>query len=383
MKNYITLLVLCYGFILNAQTPITDDNIRQALSDWYDFPTFSEATYGNISDWDVSQVTDMSGLFAGTSFNQDISGWDVSNVTDMSGMFGGSSFNQDISGWDVSNVTDMSRMFERSSFNQDIGSWDVSGVTNMSFMFNSSPFNQDIGSWDVSGVTNMSYMFGGGPFNQDIGSWNVSGVTDMSYMFGGGPFNQDIGSWDVSNVKWMGYMFQLASSFNQDIGNWDISSVISMRDIFKDTGISEGNFDATIIGWYNNASIFPSNITFSSNAPYCQSRDWLLIFERNYEWTISIDEADISPESYLYCSTANVDDQYFTNLSMYPNPVGNSLFISGNDTPISVSIYNMLGKEVLSIKNTNNINVQALPSGLYVIKISDGVGQTNKTFVKN
>ena len=196
-------------------------------------------------------------------------------------------------------------------------------------------------------------------------------------------FNQDIGSWDVSNVKGMGYMFQLASSFNQDIGNWDISSVISMRGIFKDTGISEGNFDATIIGWYNNASIFPSNITFSSNAPYCQSRDWLLIFERNYEWTISIDEADISPESYLYCSTANVDDQYFTNLSMYPNPVGNSLFISGNDTPISVSIYNMLGKEVLSIKNTNNINVQALPSGLYVIKISDGVGQTNKTFVKN
>ena len=261
----------------------------------------------------------------------------------------------------------------------------MSGVTDMSYMFGGGPFNQDIGSWDVSNVKWMGYMFQlASSFNQDIGSWDVSSVIDMHLMFERAfSFNQDIGSWDVSNVKGMGYMFQLASSFNQDIGNWDISSVISMRDIFKDTGISEGNFDATIIGWYNNASIFPSNITFSSNAPYCQSRDWLLIFERNYEWTISIDEADISPESYLYCSTANVDDQYFTNLSMYPNPVGNSLFISGNDTPISVSIYNMLGKEVLSIKNTNNINVQALPSGLYVIKISDGVGQTNKTFVKN
>ena len=54
-----------------------------------------------------------------------------------------------------------------------------------------------------------------------------------------------------------------------------------------------------------------------------------------------------------------------------------------NETPITVAIYNVLGKEVLSIKNTNNINVQALPSGVYVIRISDGVGQTNRKFIKN
>ena len=47
-------------------------------------------------------------MFQSTPFNQDIGGWDVSNVTDMRGMFSGaSSFNQDISGWDVSKVTDM------------------------------------------------------------------------------------------------------------------------------------------------------------------------------------------------------------------------------------------------------------------------------------
>ena len=40
-------------------------------------------------------------------FNQDISGWDMSNVTDMGGMFYHTlAFNQDISGWDVSKVTD-------------------------------------------------------------------------------------------------------------------------------------------------------------------------------------------------------------------------------------------------------------------------------------
>jgi len=46
------------------------------------------------------------------SFNQDISDWDVSSVTDMGGMFYDATlFNQDISGWDVSNVTDMGGMF--------------------------------------------------------------------------------------------------------------------------------------------------------------------------------------------------------------------------------------------------------------------------------
>jgi hypothetical protein len=48
-----------------------------------------------------------------------------------------------------------------------------------------------------------------------------------------------------------------------------------------------------------------------------------------------------------------------------------------------VAIYNVLGKEVLFIKNTNNINVAKLPSGVYVIRISDGVGQTNRKFIKN
>ena len=38
--------------------------------------------------------------------DQDISSWDVSKVTNMSGMFEHSIFNQDLSGWDVSKVTD-------------------------------------------------------------------------------------------------------------------------------------------------------------------------------------------------------------------------------------------------------------------------------------
>ena len=83
------------------------------------------------------------------------------------------------------------------------------------------------------------------------------------------------------------------------------------------------------------------------------------------------------------CPTASIEDEHLFAISIYPNPTNNTLFITGNETPIAVAIYNVLGKEVLSIKNTNNINAQALPSGVYVIRISDGVGQTNRKFIKN
>ena len=71
------------------------------------------ATYGAIADWDVSAVTDMSGLFEDLkNFNADISNWDTSGVTTMYLMFyGASAFNQPLS-FDTSSVTDMRAMFE-------------------------------------------------------------------------------------------------------------------------------------------------------------------------------------------------------------------------------------------------------------------------------
>ena len=211
----------------------------------------------DIGNWDVSNVTDMSGMFDSAQyFNQPIGNWDVSNVTDMGYMFNFAySFNQEIGNWDVSNVTNMGYMFSSfqtddftTSFNQDIGNWDVSNVVNMQFMFDGNEsFNQDISDWDVSNVNNMRYMFSqNSPFNHDIGNWDVSNVTDMFNMFwNNSVFNQPIGDWNVSSVTNMGSMFRDAASFNQPIGDWDVSNVSYMASMFYEAD----TFNQDISDW--------------------------------------------------------------------------------------------------------------------------------------
>ena len=91
-----------------------DSTLRTAVDAWLSNPTAAEATYGHISTWDTSGVTDMSNLFcadmdetfcneAAASFNEDIGAWDTSGVTTMYWMFRyASAFNQDIGAWDLS-----------------------------------------------------------------------------------------------------------------------------------------------------------------------------------------------------------------------------------------------------------------------------------------
>jgi len=132
---------------------------------------------------DLSMVTDMAGMFDGaTAMNQDISDWDVSNVENLDGMFRNTLFNQDISPWDVSNVSVFAFMFDgATAFNQDLSAWGtrLGSADNMASMFRgATAFNGSIENWDVSTVTNMVGVFEGTAFNRDI-IWNLCSMKPL------------------------------------------------------------------------------------------------------------------------------------------------------------------------------------------------------------
>jgi len=182
-KVHTTLTEGDYYFLIN-KNGVANQNIQFTISGIHDDFSLEELTEDitlrielmlmiadgeDVTKLNTSKITDMSGLF-------DINAVDNINLTKTQ-KDNIINFNQNISNWDVSNVRDMSNMFKSSRFNQDIGKWDVSKVTNMNGMFSYSIFNQDISHWDVSNVTNMSNMFSyNSEFNQDISHWDISNV---------------------------------------------------------------------------------------------------------------------------------------------------------------------------------------------------------------
>ena len=181
----------------------------------------------------------------------------TSNITDMTSMFAetGLLFGN-ISSWDVSNVTTMFQMLNGTTsfeeccygtaerFNQDLSAWDVSNVTNMAYLFYGAPYYGGIEGWNVSSVYNMQNMFSYWYVGDDgrdipainIDSWDVSNVLQMRAMFESAyDFNTDISSWDVSSVGDVKRMFRNATAFNQDLSSWNVENVVFCPQVFENT----------------------------------------------------------------------------------------------------------------------------------------------------
>lgn len=183
---------------------------------------------GNISNWDISNVTNIAAMFMGYKtgawkFNGDLSKWNTSNVTQMNSIFrSAKSFNQPLNDWDTSKVTNMSQVFwGAESFDQPLNKWDVSKVTDMDRIFGDAiTFNQNLSSWDVSKVQKMGLMFQGSSY-RDKSKFNN----------GGSKLN-----WGnkTSNVTDMNHMFDGAKSFNHDISDWNVAKVKEHKDFAKD-----------------------------------------------------------------------------------------------------------------------------------------------------
>lgn len=91
-----------------------------------------------------------------------------------------------------------------------------------------------------------------------------------------------------------------------------------------------------------------------------------------------IDTLDISVNA-----TASLSSVVSQEIVLYPNPVVSELHIKGFDGSNAViSVFDMMGKEVIAMPFERVVSVRDLPSGNYTLKVASNNITLNKTFVK-
>ncbi|MFV0290183.1 MAG: BspA family leucine-rich repeat surface protein [Mangrovibacterium sp.] len=231
----------------------------------------------DISNWDVSTITDMSYLFSGaSSFNNGDVGnltgkplnWGIktAKVSSTAYMFeNAASFNQSITGWNFAQLVSMEGMFKEAVLfnNGDLGN---NSAMPMTFTWPSpaklegfkstfqgaKSYNQTVIGLKTSKVTDFSNLFNGASlFNQPTPSTiDFSNALDMSGMFAdAASYNQNIADWDISKVAKMDSMFKNAVAFDQNLSKWKISALTQAEDMFAGAKLSQQNYDRTLVSW--------------------------------------------------------------------------------------------------------------------------------------
>ena len=82
--------------------------------------------------------------------------------------------------------------------------------------------------------------------------------------------------------------------------------------------------------------------------------------------------------------TDGVDENEVENLvAVYPNPASGVVRIEGVEAE-EVRVYNAFGQVVKTVRNSNEVSLEGLPQGVYMMRIADTEGKvfTAKMAVK-
>ena len=222
----------------DGHTFSTKADLQTAVDAWNTDSISATETYGDISTWNVSAITDMSVLFNNQQniTSLDLSGWDTSSVTNMSAMFNSCSSLTSITfgiNFDTSDVEYMNGMFYECNnlISLDLSNFDTSSVTNMANMFSYCSSLTSITFGEIFSGDDMNWMFQNcsALTSLDLSSFDTSSVTGMTGMFVNCSALTSItfgDNFDTSDVTSMGFMFHNCSSLTSlDISGWCVTQI--------------------------------------------------------------------------------------------------------------------------------------------------------------
>ncbi|WP_409029182.1 BspA family leucine-rich repeat surface protein [Gracilimonas sediminicola] len=202
----------------------------------------------NLDTPDLSSVSSMAWMFASftenSTFNADISDWDVSSVTNMELMFGGAKdFNQDISSWEVSSVTNMGGMFAAAqAFDQNLGDWDIRNVETFDYYGTIPGYSEPIsvGFMTNSGLTTSNY-------DSTLIGWaeQITSNSDIEISFGNS-LRSIISTSSYNSLTDLGWTITDGGSANEFTTKWVTTSANETVTIPTGGGTEITDFNFTI-----------------------------------------------------------------------------------------------------------------------------------------
>ena len=343
----------------------------------------------------MSNVTDMSFMFYGCVFNQDISDWSVTNITSEPMSFIGNESqlvqsNKPVWGTCPSITAIPDANFEGAliEFGLDSGEIDgqvltanINGVTSIELAgFNISDLT------GIEGFTALEYLRC--EYNQ-LTRLDVSQNTALNYLE---CHNNALTSLDVSQntaletlVSYNNQLTELIVSSNpalkiltcnsNNLTTLDLSSNTNLEIL----SVDNNQLETLDIRNGNNAIIFYFIATNNPNLSciFVDNADY-----SSTNWT-NIDPAATFVEDEAACSALSVGDHAFElGLSVYPNPTSDIVYIDGNYTQLKVIVYDILGKQLMNKSITNSMDISHLGNGVYILQLSDGAKLTTQRIIK-
>jgi hypothetical protein len=202
------------------------------------------------------------------------------------------------------------------------------------------------------------------------------------------------------SATWAGTTMSTPSGFSSTIPFTVLNRKVYVRVWSPDAGIPirlkvevvgnptqscETQMNTTVVGWQ--MMEFDFNNQASGTAVFNQAFNFNMM---SIFFNFGTDGATAGEKTYYfdnvsYAAPLAISTFEAAKISMYPNPVSSSLSISSLEKLDKISIINVVGQEVMSLKinNTNVIiNVSNFQNGIYIVKaFSEGKVSTSK-FIK-
>lgn len=212
-------------------------DLKWGVNTWYKYRNRKDLQEDELKEW--KRMCTIWG-------SPNITEWDVSGVTDMSYLFAGKNGIQhlDLTKWDVFFVESFEGMFKNSDFGgKGLYEWQPDAAITFEMMFeNAVKFDANLKKWEdwIRSALNYSRMFKGAKAFRGEGLlywfWcNPSATNTEGMLMDCVLFNENLFLWEMGNVTDMRRMFQGSTKFDgKHLDKWEIHQDAKMTNMFKD-----------------------------------------------------------------------------------------------------------------------------------------------------